>query len=105
MDYVWIRLDQKGPDNNLCAKRVCLGKSVTLHYVGNTSLPKYECGMSLLAERRLACCDVTILSNNRGLLSKIQFPFEVMAELECDAHCTTSWRICKNLYWNCCCIA
>ena len=30
MDYVWIRLDQKGPDNNLCAKRVCLGKSVTL---------------------------------------------------------------------------
>ena len=53
--------------------------------------------MSLLAERRLACCDVTIPSNNRGLLSKIQFSFEVMAELECDAHRTTSWRICKNL--------
>ena len=74
-------------------------------YVGNTSLPKYECGMSLLAERRLACCDVTILSNNRGLLSEIQFPFEVMAELKCDAHRTTSRRICKNPHWNCCCIA
>ena len=32
MDYVCLRLDQKGPDNNLCAKRVCLGKSVTLHF-------------------------------------------------------------------------
>ena len=38
MDYVWIRLDQKGPDNNLCAKRVCLGKSVTLHLVEAVTL-------------------------------------------------------------------
>ena len=38
MDYVWIRLDQKGPDNNLCAKRVCLGKSVTLHLVAAVTL-------------------------------------------------------------------
>ena len=32
-----------------------------------------------MAERRLACCDVTILSNNGGLLSKtsrVQFLFK-----------------------------
>ena len=42
MDYVWIRLDQKGPDNNLCAKRVCLGKSVTLHLVAAVTLHLVE---------------------------------------------------------------
>ena len=56
MDYVWIRLDQKGPDNNLCAKRICLRKSVTLHLVAAVTLHSEESW--LFAEREESPCDV-----------------------------------------------
>ena len=74
MDYVWIRLDQKGPDNNLCAKRVCLGKSVTLQYCSVRTceiLENYNC--SLLRIFRTASGTVLFDRGAIGFSSSITF--------------------------------